>query len=67
MVKWVETWKRAGEELETLRTKHLREQDDTPERLAHADELITMALKLGRSRTTSGLVEQQRLFKKLAK
>jgi hypothetical protein len=62
--RWVQTWKSAGEAMEALRRKELRE----------LDSYKTIALLCGPAdytrepfapKPTSGLVEQQRLFSKL--
>jgi hypothetical protein len=62
--RWVQTWKNAGEAMEALRRKELRE----------LDSYKTIALLCGPAdytrepfapKPTSGLVEQQRLFSKL--
>jgi hypothetical protein len=62
--RWVQTWKNAGEAMEALRRKELRE----------LDSYKTIALLCGPAdytrepfapKPTSGLVEQQRYFSKL--
>ncbi len=62
--RWVQTWKDAGEAMEALRRKELRE----------LDSYKTIALLCGPAdytrepfapKPTSGLVEQQRYFSKL--
>ena len=62
--RWVETWKRAGPELERIKREELRNfrYEDHIETI---NALIGSALKVGTPRTTTGLVEQQRLFGKL--
>lgn len=58
----VEQWKKTGEELEAMRCDRLRNK---PWDLAEVEAL----LKLGEgqpSRTTSGLIEMQRVFMKAA-
>jgi hypothetical protein len=63
--RWVETWQRAGEALEKLRRKELREIDGKRaiERLCGpADYTIPPRAP----KPTSGLVEQQRWFMKAA-
>ena len=62
---WVETWKRAGPELEAIRRRELREMTDQQASAAAADLLMfplphDMPLRPG-----SGLVEQQRRFARL--
>jgi hypothetical protein len=63
--KWVETWKLAAEDLERIKRKEIRELDTCK----------TISLLLGDADYTkppyapkpwSGLIEQQRLFKKAA-
>jgi hypothetical protein len=60
---WVETWKRAGPELERVRREELRafRHEDSVELI---DSLLELGVQFGQVRTTSGLVEQQRLFMK---
>jgi hypothetical protein len=61
--RWVETWKLAGEDLERIRRKELRELDSY-----RAIELLCGPADYTRPprapKPTSGLVEQQRLFMK---
>jgi hypothetical protein len=61
--RWVETWKLAGEDLERIRRKELRELDSY-----RAIELLSGPADYTRPprapKPTSGLVEQQRLFMK---
>lgn len=60
---WVDTWRRAGPLLEQLRREEL--QAMTPEQVAlAADALLEIGCALPADRPTSGLVEQQRLFRK---
>ena len=60
---WVETWKRAGPELERFRRQELRAFNY--EKSMHiVDGLLEMGARFARPRPTSGLVEQQRLFQK---
>jgi len=61
--KWVETWKRAGPELERFRRQELR-AFNYEENMHLVDGLLAMAARFARPRPTSGLVEQQRLFAK---
>lgn len=61
--RWVETWRLAGEDLERIRRKELRELDTY-----RAIELLCGPADYTRPprapKPTSGLVEQQRLFMK---
>ena len=63
--RWVETWKRAGPELERIRRKELREMDGF-----RAIELLYAPADYTQPpyapKPWSGLVEQQRWFKKAA-
>jgi hypothetical protein len=58
---WVETWKRAGPELERMRREELRayRHEDNVEAI---DALLQIGYKHRRVCATSGLVEQQRIF-----
>jgi len=60
--KWVETWKRAGPALERIKNQELREWKYDP---AVIDALIEAGLCSTAPRPMTGLVEQQRLFRKL--
>lgn len=59
--RWVETWKRAGEALERVHVKELRELD-----AYHAIALLC-GPGVEQPRPASGLVEQQRWFMKVAR
>ena len=58
---WVAAWRRAGPELERICRAELR-AFDPQEGAAIVDALLEIGYRLGTPRTTSGLVEQQRLF-----
>ena len=58
---WVRQWLRVGDRLEAVRREELRNLDYQAQ-LPAIDGLLQMACDLARPRTTSGLVEQQRLF-----
>ena len=63
--RWAETWERAGRELARIRRDELQRMTDDDVRRAVSD-LFSDALPTDMEpRTTSGLVEQQRLFAKL--
>jgi hypothetical protein len=63
MQKVVEQWKQAGPELERVRKEELRRwQYD----YKTVDALLNMGDHFGKSRPTSGLVEMQKWFMKLA-
>jgi hypothetical protein len=63
--RWTETWKQAGAELERIRREELRRMTDDDVRRAVADLFSGAPPSDHEPRTTSGLVEQQRLFAKL--
>ena len=60
---FVEHWKRVGPKLERIRREELRNfrHEDNIELI---DSLLQMGVDLGTERTSSGLVEMQRLFMK---
>ena len=60
---WVETWKRAGPELERVRREELRAFRHE-ENVGLIESLLDIGVEFGRPRLTSGLIEQQRLFMK---
>jgi hypothetical protein len=59
----IEAWKRVAPALERVEVEELAHQDAASSQRA-IDALIDLAAPLRRPRTTSGLVEQQRLFMK---
>ena len=61
---WVTTWQQAGVALEEVRRNELRALDENPDGPA-IDALLQWALEHAAETTTSGLVEQQRFFKRL--
>jgi hypothetical protein len=60
--RWAETWERAGRELSALRRRELIAMTDDDVRRAVADLFSAPLSPDLPPRTTSGLVEQQRLF-----
>jgi hypothetical protein len=61
---WVAAWKRAGPallEVKRAELRHLR----TVEAIAQLEDHFRYALRTAKATRTSGLVEQQRVFKKL--
>ena len=63
---WVETWKRAGPLLEKIRHEELRAMTDRDvQRAFQSLSGLVARMPDRRPRTTSGFVEQQRLFLKL--
>lgn len=64
--RYVESWERAGLELERIRREELRALD-TRKEVAGMDALADIALRFGAPRETSGLVEMQKWFMELAR
>jgi len=65
ILRWIETWKRAGPELEAIRRRELARMTDEEARAAAAD-LLSLPLPSDMpERRDSGLVEQQRWFMRL--
>ena len=60
---WVETWLKAGPKLEAIRRRELRNFDYRKHYEA-IDALLEIGCRFAKPRSTSGLVEQQRLFMK---
>ena len=60
---FIEQWESAGRELERIRRETLRRQTYDPRAVA---DLLEIGDRFPRRRTTSGLVEMQRWFRKLA-
>lgn len=61
---WVQSWQRLGPELERLRRESIRNAN-TQESIMRFDLAFKAALRNTPPRTTSGLVEFQRLIRKL--
>jgi hypothetical protein len=59
---FIETWRRAGPVLEQIRLQELREFDSRKQ-WRIVDSLFDLGVRLGQPRNTSGLVEQQRIFR----
>jgi len=60
---WVENWAKLGPQLEAIRRRELREMT-YQQRVQAMDSLFQIGRLVGKARTTSGLVQQQRLFRK---
>ncbi len=63
---WVENWAKVGPKLEAIRRRELREMT-YQQRIKAINSVLQLGTLLGKPRTTSGLVEQQRLFQKARK
>ena len=63
--RWAQTWERAGNALDALRRCELATMTDDDARRAIADLFSDVPMHDLPPRTTSGLVEQQRLFARL--
>ncbi|MDX2180025.1 MAG: hypothetical protein SFV18_10580 [Bryobacteraceae bacterium] len=64
MRRWVDTWKRAGPELEAFRRKEIAEADNF-QVVQLLDDAFEHAVRSLPPRESSGLVEMQRWFAKL--
>lgn len=63
--RWIDTWQRVGPELEAIRRQELTEFNHAAD--WHAiDDLLDAGMRFARPRRTSGLVEMQKWFMKLA-
>lgn len=60
---WVEAWRRAGPELERLRRREIR-RANTASAIAALSGPFESAMRQFPPRATSGLVEQQRRFRR---
>lgn len=65
--RWAQTWTSAGDALSALRRQELAAMTDDDVRRAIADLFTGTPMHDLPPRTTSGLVEQQRLFLRLRK
>jgi hypothetical protein len=61
---WVQNWEVVGPEIERLRREKIRNAN-TPEAIKQFDLAFKAALRNTPPRTTSGLIEFQRLLRKL--
>jgi hypothetical protein len=62
--RWIENWREAGLELERLRAEEIR-NSDTAAAIEQLSDAFESARREWSPPTTSGLVEQQRLFARL--
>jgi hypothetical protein len=60
---WVENWAQVGPKLEAIRRRELRAMT-YQERIRAIDTLLQIGCRFAKPRSSSGLVEQQRLFQK---
>ena len=58
---WVEHWRKVGPQLERISREELRNYKNE-ENLELIDALLEIGARMGEPRTSSGLVEMQRLF-----
>ncbi|MDM8548979.1 hypothetical protein QUF72_02830 [Desulfobacterales bacterium HSG2] len=61
---WVDTWKKAGAELNQIKQRQL-ESYDYEKHQNLIDQMLQFAYENRKSRPTSGLVEQQKWFMKM--
>ena len=62
--RWVETWREVGPELEAIRRREIAAADNVAV-LASLEEAFNHALRTLPPRTSSGMVEMQRIFSKM--
>ena len=60
---WVENWKRVGPILEEIRRRELRNMT-YDQRVKAIESVLHLGSLFAKPRTTSGMVEMQRLFQK---
>ena len=63
--KWVNVWKKAGSSLQEIKYNELRSENYYQKNRELLNEMLWYAYEHRTVRLTSGLVEQQRIFKKL--
>ncbi|MEO5925187.1 MAG: hypothetical protein ABIR70_15305 [Bryobacteraceae bacterium] len=64
ILRWVQTWKEAGPELEAIRREEVRVADNV-KAIASLEDAFNHATRSMPPRASSGLVEMQRIFTKL--
>ena len=65
MQRWVDTWKRAGPELERMREEEVR-KENTPAAFEAFEGMALLSIRDRPPEPYSGLVEQQRWFRMAA-
>jgi hypothetical protein len=65
IIKWMAAWKKASSAIEDLKRKELRAPDYFEKNRRVLDVMLQYACDNRREKLSSGLVEQQRWFKKL--
>ena len=63
---WARTWEKTGELLENIRREEMRESS-LPETILALTDACESALLLNPPQPTSGLIEMQRIFRRLKK
>ncbi|MEE4354902.1 MAG: hypothetical protein V2I97_00430 [Desulfococcaceae bacterium] len=66
-IKWVKTWQTAALSLKNIKRNELQAFDYYEKNRILLDEMLQYACDNSKKRLFSGLVEQQRIFKKLYK
>ena len=61
---WIESWRAAGPELEAMRREKIRKADTTRS-ILNLDDAFRSAILTQNLKDSSGMVEQQKLFKLL--
>ena len=63
-LKWVQTWEKAGKSLERVKKNELRDENYYSRNQNLLNDILDYAFEHREIRLTSGLVEQQKYFKK---
>jgi len=66
-IKWVKTWQTAAISLKSIKRNELQAYDYYEKNRMLLDEMLQYACDNSKNRLFSGLVEQQRIFKKMYK
>lgn len=66
-IKWVKTWQTAALSLKNIKRNELQAYDYYEKNRMLLDEMLQYACDNSKNRLFSGLVEQQRIFKKMNK
>ncbi len=66
-IKWVKTWQTAALSLKNIKRNELQAHDYYEKNQIFLDEMLQYACDNSKNRLFSGLVEQQRIFKKMYK
>jgi hypothetical protein len=65
VIRWIKTWQKAGTALTRIKKAELQNPEYYKKNLALLNEMLWYAFLHRTDRKTSGLIEQQRFFRKL--